>query len=415
MNLKLDEEMYNHRSLEATISKISAQFPVLLITGPRQVGKTTTLKYLSGTNRTYITLDNVAMATLAKADPKLFLERFPPPLLIDEIQYAPELLREIKIYVDTHKKPGDFWLTGSQQFHLMKGVFESLAGRVGIVKMLGLSLLEMNNNGLDNIPFLPTHAILEKSSKIYKHLGLKELYNSIWRGSFPHVALNRNFDREIFYASYVQSYLTRDIRDLARVGDEAAFLNFLKNVAARTGQMLNLSDLARDCGISPPTAKIWLSLLETSGIIYLLKPYYTNLTKRLIKTPKLYFLDTGLASYLTDWSSPETLESGAMSGAILETFVVQEIIKSYWHDGKEAPLYYYRDKDKKEIDLLIIQDQTIYPLEIKKTSSPSKMSATNFSLLDKLSLAKGEGGIICLSEDIIPLASNLHAIPVSIV
>lgn len=223
---------------------------------------------------------------------------------------------------------------------------------------------------------------------------------------------NPSVDRDLFYSSYIQTYLQRDVRDLAKVGDEGAFLKFLRATAARTGQLLNLSELARDIGISSVTAKTWLSILETSGIVFLLEPYFTNITKRMVKTPKLYFFDTGLASYLTGWSSPEVLESGAMSGAILETFILMEILKSYWHNGKHAPLFYYRDKDQKEIDLLIVQDNIAYPLEFKKTASPSQTAYRSLSAIANLNLNKGPGGVICLVKTLLPLSQDIHAIPV---
>ncbi|MBM3198772.1 MAG: ATP-binding protein, partial [Chlamydiae bacterium] len=376
--------MYHKRTLERFLRRAAEQFPVLLITGARQVGKTSIFAHLREEGRTYLTLDDPSLALLAKEEPSLFLQRFPPPVIIDEIQYAPELLPHIKMYVDREKKPGAFWLTGSQQFQLMQGVSESLAGRVGIVRLLGLSLRELQDRAESCTPFLPTRENLFDRFSQTIPLSLPQLYTYIWRGSFPAIALHEQGDKELFYSSYVQTYLQRDVRHLAKVGDEHSFLKFLQAAAARTGQLLNLSDLARDVGISPVTAKSWLSILETSGIVYLLEPYFSNITKRLVKAPKLYFLDTGLASYLTGWSSPETLEAGAMSGAILETFAVIEVLKTYLHNGKSAPIYYYRDKDKKEIDLLIIKDNAGYPLECKKTASPSKDDIRHFHLLEKL-------------------------------
>ncbi|HUT69630.1 MAG TPA: DUF4143 domain-containing protein [Desulfatiglandales bacterium] len=243
---------------------------------------------------------------------------------------------------------------------------------------------------------------------------MKELYRFIWRGSFPAIALNQKMDRDLFYSSYVQTYLQRDIRGLARVGDEMAFLRFLRAAAARSGQMLNMTDLARDADVAPNTAKNWLSILQASGIAYLLEPYHSNVTKRLVKTPKLYFLDTGLCAYLTEWSSPETLEAGAMSGAILETWIMTELLKGYWHNGRQAPFYYYRDKDKKEIDLLIIQDGTAYPLEFKKSASPGKDDVRHFQALKKLKMPIGPGGVICLSERSLPISLTVQSIPASI-
>lgn len=405
--------LYIRRSLETAFLKASEQFPVLLVTGARQVGKTTFLKEMGAPERTYVTLDDPLILNLAKDDPPLFLQRFPPPILIDEIQYAPELLRYIKMHVDADRAPGRFWLTGSQQFHLMKGVTESLAGRIGTVHLLGLSRREILGQGPDERPFLPVPDEIRRRIATGGQLGLRDLYRMIWRGSYPALALNDNMDRDLFYSSYVQTYLQRDVRDLARVGDEMSFLRFLRATAARTGQLLNLSELAKDADIATNTAKSWLSILQASGIVHLLEPYHSNITKRLVKAPKLYMLDTGLCAYLTEWSSPETLEAGAMSGAILETWILSELLKTYWHTGKTAPFYYYRDKDQKEIDLLIIQDDTVYPVEIKKTASPSKADVRNFQTLERLKVKTGPGGVICLASVGLPLTPNASSIPIS--
>lgn len=403
--------MYLQRTLEFYLKQVDKLFPVLLVIGPRQVGKTTLLQHLSREIRSYITLDDPMLAELAREDPALFLQRFEPPVLIDEIQYAPGLLPYIKMHVDRHREPGDFWLTGSQQFQLMKGVSETLAGRIGIVNLLGLSLKEMQQHAQIAEPFLPTEEQLASRAKVSTMGSLLDLYKIIWRGSFP-MMFDQAMDRDLFYSSYVQTYLQRDVRDLANIGDAHVFLKFLRAAAARTGQLLNMSDMARDCGISPMTARNWLSILETSGIIYLLEPYHNNVSSRLVKTPKLYFLDTGLCAYLTEWSSPETLEAGAMSGAILETYIFTEILKSYWHNGKRAPFYYYRDKDKKEIDLIIIQDDVIYPLEFKKSSRVDRHVMQTFDVLKKLKKKIGNGGVICLCPTLLPLSATNNAIPV---
>jgi len=402
--------MYINRTIETFIKKVSKQFPVLLITGPRQVGKTTLLKFL-GEKREYVSLDDPTARDLANTDPSLFLQRFTSPLVIDEIQYAPELLTHIKIQVDKENKPGMYWLTGSQQFHLMKGVSETLAGRIGIINLLGFSSNEENKypetRGLIDI------TSLNKKTTNHKSISLKLLYKKIWRGTFPKIVAHKNIDRDLFYSSYVQTYLQRDVRDLTNVGNETSFLRFLRSAAARTGHLINMSDMARDADISPVTAKQWTSILQTSGIIFLLEPYHSNVTKRMVKAPKLYFLDTGLCAYLTGWNTPETLETGAMTGSILETWVMTEIIKSYWHRGKPAPIYYYRDKDKKEIDLLVIQDGRIFPFEIKKTSSPKKNMIKHFKVLEKLNLPIGPGGLICLYPEILPLPENNSVIPIA--
>ncbi len=402
--------MYYSRQLEGFIEHASKQFTALLLVGARQVGKTTLLKHLSGKDRTYVTLDDPLVLNLARDDPKLFLQRFPAPLLIDEIQYAPNLLPLIKMEVDDRGTPGMYWMTGSQQFHLMQGVSESLAGRVGIVQLLGFSRREQLGRLDEEDPFLPLPG---KARDLGNPLTLQELYRTIWRGSYPGLLLSEEKDRDLFYSSYVQTYLQRDVRDLAKVGDEMSFLRFMRVAAGRTAQLVNLSDMARDADVSPNTAKSWLSILQTSGIVYLLEPYHTNVTKRLVKTPKLHFLDTGLAAYLTEWTTPETLEAGAMSGPILETWILAELLKSYWHRGQRAPFYYYRDRDKKEIDLLIFRDGRIHPLEFKKTASPSKKDTRNFKTLERLEVPIGHGGLVCLVERALPLGESVDTIPVA--
>lgn len=403
---------YTNRTLETFFRKAEAQFPVMMVVGARQVGKTTFLRYLSSKERTYISLDDPMILSLAREDPALFMQRFPAPLVIDEIQYAPGLLNYIKMAVDRERKPGLYWLTGSQQFHMMQGVSESLAGRIGIVRLLGLSRKEQICQGLSSTPFLPTPERLAEGLATAESPSLKALYETIWRGSFPAIALNDNMDRDLFYSSYTQTYLQRDIRDLARVGDERTFFRFLRVAAARSGQLLNLADLARDSDVAPNTAKHWLSILQTSGIVYLLEPYHANITKRLVKTPKLYFLDTGLCSWLTEWSSPETLEAGAMSGPILETWIMSEILKTWWHNGLREPFYFYRDRDQKEIDLIIVKDGVVYPLEFKKSAMPVKSDVRWFKTLEKLSLPIGPGGVICLALQSLPLTEIMSIIPV---
>lgn len=403
--------LYTPRTLALHLDRVTSTFPVLLVTGPRQVGKTTLLQHAREKTRTYVTLDDPASRTLAKEDPGLFLKRYQSPVLIDEIQYAPELLPLIKIEVDNQHKPGLFWLTGSQQFHLMQNVAESLAGRVGILKLQGLSQAEKHEQP-DREPFLPAPDYFRHCAPA-SGMTLRAIFHTIWRGSFPAIALNDEMDHNIFYSSYVQTYLQRDLRDLTRVGDEQSFLRFLRAAAARTAQLVNYSDLARDADISVPTAKTWLSILESSGLVYLLEPYFTNVTKRLVKAPKLYFLDTGLCAYLTGWTSPETLEAGAMSGAVLETYVISELLKSYWHYGQEAPFFFYRDRDKKEIDLLIHRDGRIYPLEIKKTANPGKDAVKTFSALKKFRIPIGHGGVICLTDTTLPIIEGVDAIPIN--
>ena len=406
--------MYIKRTLTQTIERASASFPALLVTGPRQVGKTTLLENCAAKNRNYVTLDDLEQRDLAQNDPALFFQLHRPAVTIDEIQYAPQLLNEIKILVDKEKQAGMFWLTGSQKFHLMKGVTETLAGRVAIIDLLGLSQAEIGERADKSPPFLPTQEWIKKAQKNgHTPKLLMDVYTNIWQGSYPKVIVDKNMPHDIFYNSYIQTYIQRDVRDLANVGNEQTFHRFLRAAAARTGQLLNYANLARDVDIDQKTVKSWLSILETSGIIYLLQPYHSNLTKRLIKTPKLYFLDTGLCAYLTQWSTAEALEAGAMSGAILETYILTEIIKSYWHNGLTPYLYFYRDKDQKEVDLIIEQNGTLYPIEFKKTASPGRNASKHFPVLEKLGKPIGHGAVICLRETGIPLSQQVDAIPIS--
>lgn len=404
--------MHKKRTLAATINQVSNTFPVLLLTGPRQVGKTTLLEDCAAQERRYVTLDDLEQRAIAQTDPALFLQIHNPPLIIDEVQYAPQLFGVIKMAVDKDKRPGSFWLTGSQKFHLMQGVVETLAGRIAILDMLGLAQIEMRDRAANSRPFLPTTEWIEHARSQATVMGIMDVYRTIWRGSFPKVALNDDAPRDIFYSSYIQTYIQRDVRALTRVGDEMAFARFLRAAAARTGQLINYADMARDVDVDMKTIKSWLSILETSGLVYMLQPYHNNVTSRLIKTPKLYFLDTGLCAYLTQWSTPETLEAGAMSGAILETYILAEIIKSYWHNGKSAHFYFYRDRDQKEIDLLIEQDGQLHPIEFKKSASPSLTAAKSFSALDKLGCVIGPGAVVCLKEIDVPLSRKVTAIPV---
>jgi len=405
---------YYERASESACLAASEQFPVILITGPRQVGKTSLLEHLRGPERRYVTLDDMNLRALARTDPALFLQQFPPPVLIDEVQYAPELFPAIKFAADRNPVPGSFWLTGSQSFPLMKGVSESLAGRVAILNLLGFSAREADRRLVAVPPFLPEKVVLKQRENSAAKSTLAAVYERIWRGGFPALVSGKVRDRDLFYRSYVQTYLQRDVRDLLKVGDLDQFMLFLKATAARTGQLLNFTDLARDCGMSVNTARNWMAVLQASHQVFLLPAWHTNLSKRLYTTPKLHFLDTGLCAYLTEWSSPETLSAGAMSGAILKTYVVGEVLKSWWYRGKEPALYHYRDKDKREIDLLIAHDGRLYPLEIKKSATLRAEDAAAFGLLERQGAKCGTGVILSLCPDHLALTRNSMHLPVGI-
>ena len=416
--------MYYERTIEPTIKSISQTFPVLIVTGPRQVGKTTLLSRIAENERKIVSLDNPTIRTFAKKDPELFLQRYQPPVLIDEVQYVPELFDYIKVYVDREKRPGDFWLTGSQTFHMMKKVTESLAGRAGIVRMLGLSNSEIS--GYHFPPFKVDLPALMKRMDEVKPMRISDVYSRIFKGSMPRLYENEAVDPEQYYESYLETYISRDIKDLSQVADESAFLSFMSVVAARTATNVNYETIAGEVGVSAPTAKQWLSVLVSSGVVALIQPYANNALKRVIKAPRMYFLDTGLCAHLTRWSSPETLERGAMDGQFFETWVVSEIYKSYINAGKQPPLYFYRDSNKKEIDLLIYQDGILTPVEIKKGSAP-KDAVKNFTVLSPiekepgaedvfsgtahLKTTIGNGAVICMPADMIPIDDKNWYIP----
>ena len=337
---------------------------------------------------------------------------YKPPVFVDEIQYAPMLFTYIKIILDKEKKPGLFYLSGSQQFSLMKGVSESLAGRIGIIDLLGLSLREIENN-LFYEPFCPSADYFDNRKKKPLQLDYERLWDIIWRGTMPRLYGDPSFPQSAFYSAYLRTYLERDVRAIVNVSDEKKFLSFIRNTAARTAQILNIRKLAEDTDITRTTAERWLSILTSANLVFLLRPFHVNISKREVKAPKLYFIDTGLAAFLTGWDTPRVLRTGAMGGAIFETFIIAEIIKSYLNKGLQAPLYYYRDKEQREIDILIWKNGRLHPLEIKMTANPSKKHITAFKALDNLPAPyeRGEGGIICCYNEIISLGEMDKAIP----
>lgn len=390
---------YIPRHMEQKVLELSKCYSAILLTGPRQAGKTTMLRSLAekeGIGREYVSLDDLTMRDMAKNDPALFLQLHKPPVLIDEVQYAPELFTYIKIHVDEHHNPGDFWMTGSQIFRLMRGVQESLAGRVALLHMSPLSQREII--GADCMPFTTDFDKLLAESKKVAPVDTPTLFERIWQGSMPGIVSGLYGDRNIYYSSYISTYVERDVRELSGSVDALKFNRFITAMAARTSQLLNYKALADDADIDLNTAKAWVNILETLGIIFLLHPYSNNVLKRTIKTPKIYFYDTGLVCYLTKWSSPEVAESGAMSGALLENFAVSEIMKGYQNAGREPYLYFYRDRDAKEIDVIMEGDGKLCPLEIKKTATPDKRIIKTFGVIDKSPLQLGTGAVLCISE-----------------
>lgn len=394
------------REMSQKIKKINDVRKVLLLTGPRQVGKTTLFKMLKEKERNYISLDDLNIRKVAQDDPKLFMMTYKPPIIIDEIQYAPNLLSYIKLDVDNSDKKGTYWLTGSQKFHLMKGVSESLAGRVSILEINSLSYAE--KKGFKSDIFDPRKLIKKFE------VNPKEIFEEIFKGGMPEYYLN-NISRNDFFADYIKTYIERDVRDLTQVGNIVAFEKFLVSVAARNGELLNYKSISEDAGIDEKTAALWMSILVSSDIVYLLQPYLSSELKRVTKTPKIIFMDTGLCSYLCKWESAETLMNSSVAGHYFESFIISELIKNKRNSNSDFnyDIYFYRDRDGKEIDLLIYFNNTLYPFEIKKTANPNKEMIKNFSVLKNTKKDIGKGGVICLYPDIYPLDENNNVIPIS--
>ncbi len=403
---------YIHRTLEQKIMETSREYSCLLLIGPRQVGKTTMLHHLmEGSERQKVTLDDMENRRLAQSDPALFLEMHPAPVLIDEVQYAPQLFSYIKIRVDNGAAPGSYWLTGSQSFHLMDLAQESLAGRTAIIHMSSLSQSEMYGDGTTE----PLSLTLQNLNRRKEHLAscnATEMFERIWNGGMPGHRSGKYTDRDVFYSSYIQTYINRDVSDMIPGVDKLLFADFIRAAACRVGQMLNTHDIAQDVGVSDDTAKRWLQVLEKSEVIFYLRPYSNNLLKKTVKTPKMYFFDTGLAAYLTKYSSPQILMNGAINGAILENYTVAEIRKTWLNSAKECLLHYYRDKETNEIDLVIESDGELHPLEIKKSTNPGTELASAFKVLDKASVPRGAGAILCLREELSAIDRNTYILPI---
>lgn len=402
---------YIPRRLEDKFLRMSGFFKAVLVTGARQVGKTTMLRHLAeGQNRTYVTLDNLMARQLAKTDPVLFFQTYPPPIIIDEVQYAPELFGQIKVLCDESEETGRFWLTGSQQYAMMRNVRETLAGRLGLLELFSLSKNERDGIVFENELDFSLSCLMERQRLTSKN-NIQDVYRAIWQGGMPQLLTADAEQRQVYWDSYVDTYLMRDVAELGGITDSVKFRQFLNACAALVSEQVNYKTLADAADVSQPTAKEWLRLLEGLGIVYLLRPYASNELKRLTKTPKLYFYDTGLCAHLSMWLTPETLMNGAASGHFFENYVVMEVLKSFSYSPMKANLTYYRDANAKEIDLFVEENQRIHPLEIKKSASPNNREVKKFEVLDKTSVERGCGGIVCMCEEVVPIDAKNCFIP----
>lgn len=402
---------YIKRDIEEKIRSLNEEYACILITGPRQVGKTTVLRAIMDDSRTYVTLDDMEERALAKRDPAMLLQLHDTPIFIDEVQYAPELFSVIKMAIDNGAAPGSFWLTGSQAFRMMELAQESLAGRVAVLHMPSLSQHEVYGSG-ECTPFTVDLPALKARKQTHLPADIAAIYERIWNGSMPGLVSGKYTDRDVFYSSYAQTYIDRDVTEQIQLTDKLLFRDFIRAAACRAGQMLNIHDIASDVGVSNDTAKRWLQVLEKSDIIFLLRPYSNNLLKRTVQTPKMYFFDTGLVAYFTRYSSPEILANGAINGAILENYVVAEIRKTYMNCGKECLMWYYRDKDSNEIDLVIESDGELHPLEVKRSVNPGTELIRAFAILDKGSVPRGVGAILCMRPELSAIDARHLIVPI---
>lgn len=415
---------YIHRTIENKLEEMYGNFPSILITGSRQSGKSTVLQYITATKNhsiNEVSLDDLNERTLAIEDPETFLRTHGIPLIIDEFQYAPNLLSYIKLAIDEARKNemfGDgkkvgtlYYLTGSQVFETMENITESLAGRVGIIDLYPLSTREISNSSEEI--FIPNIDIIRRKEPL-KYEYMENIFERIFRGSYPELYKNKDISLEAFYSSYLRTYIERDVRKIVNIQDEPKFMKFISSLAARTGQEFNASDIAKDIGIDSETITKWTGILNNTYIIFLLQPHMNNNVGRIIKRPKIYFMDTGLACYLTGYVSSETLQKSNYSGQIFETYIISEIVKSYTNNQRDPKkhLYYYRDNNGKEIDLLVVYEDNIYPVEIKKGSNPDKNAIKNFKIVEKFEMNSPNGAVICLTKNIHPIDDKNYMIPI---
>jgi len=406
---------YINRSLEKKFLRMSSFFKAVLVTGARQVGKTTMLKHLAGEQkRTYVSLDNLTIRNLAQTDPVLFFQTYKTPIIIDEVQYAPQLFNQIKIICDNSDEKGLFWLTGSQQYSMMKNVRESLAGRLGIMQLYSLTNNEKNGIEYKNTLDFSLPCLLERQA-VSERNDIIKVFRHIWEGGMPETISAGNEQRKAYYDSYIDTYLMRDATEYGKIQDSLSFRRFLAACASIVSQQLNFKTLAEAADISQPTAKVWVRLLEGMGIIYLLKPYFNNEMKRLTKTPKIYFFDTGLCAHLSMWLTADTLMMGAANGRYFENYVVIEIVKNYSYSQMNVNVTYFRDSNAKEIDIFVEGNNMIHPLEIKKSANPDVREVRKFNVLDKTQINRSFGGVICMCEEVVPIDDKNCIIPCNLI
>ena len=406
---------YIERELERKFLEINKLFKAVLVIGARQVGKSTMLKHLAEKqNRTIVTMDNDYMRELARNDPRLFFQTYKPPILIDEIQKAPELMETIKILCDESDERGRFWLTGSQRKKIMENSQESLAGRLGILHLYGLSQRE-KVGVLDPAPLDFSMDCLMQRKELLPDNDINAVFNHIWRGGYVDVQNATEEQTQVYYQSYIDNYLIADAVNSEGIQDVQGFKHFIRACAALVGNLVNYKTLSEAAGISEVTAKKWLGILQDMDVVYLLEPYSNNELQRLVKTPKLYFCDTGLCTFLTRWLTMESLRDGAASGHLYENYVVMELVKNYAYAQSTALLTFYRDSNAKEIDVFVEENGRIHPLEIRKSANPNKKEVKKFSVIDKTTLVKGAGGVVCMFPQPFPIDRDNLLIPSNLI
>ena len=406
---------YIHRELERKFTEASSFFKAVLVIGARQVGKSTMLKELAKEqNRTIVTMDNGFARELAQSDPELFFQTYKPPILIDEIQKAPGLLEHIKIMCDESEERGRFWLTGSQRRKIMERSKETLAGRLGILRLYGLSYREKHGL-LDPVPLDFSMDCMAERKKSLPNNDIIDVFDHIWKGGFTDVQEASPEMAQLYYQSYIDNYLIADAVNDEGISDVEGFRRFIRACAALIGNLVNYRTLGEAAGVSDQTARKWLGILQDMDVVYLLEPYSNNELQRLIKTPKLYFCDTGLCAYLTRWLTPDSLREGAAGGHFFENYVVMELVKNYAYARDSALLSFYRDSNAKEIDLFVEENGMIHPLEIKKSANPPKNETKKFSVIEKTSLIQGQGGIVCMAPSPFPIDRMNSLIPSNLI